>query len=236
MGGRQKKPAKFDEEPVVGPIRRCAVTRTRRERDDLIRFVADPVGGVVPDLGLKLPGRGVWVTADRTSVQEASKRRSFAAGLKQPVEVPSDLADKLEALLVNRATSALAMANKAGQVLSGFDKVTTVLETGRVKGLIHGAGAAEGGREKLDRKYMAIARDGGEKAIGRARVVDCLTVEQLSLAMGRSNVVHAALITGGAAKRFLAEAERLARYRSGIEHSSSLSNRESDEKSECKVL
>ncbi len=231
MGGRQKKPAKYDEEPVVEPIRRCAVTRARRERDDLIRFVAGPDRSIVPDLGLKLPGRGVWVTADRASVLEATKRCSFAAGLKQSVEAPTDLADQLETLLVNRATSALALANKAGQVLTGFDKVTAALEAGRVKGLIHGAEAADGGREKLDRKYMAIARDGGEKALLRVRVIDSLTVDQLSLAMGRSNVVHAALITGGAAKRFLDEAVRLARYRSGIEQDLLVHGRESEQMS-----
>ncbi len=219
MGGRPKKPTRFEDEPVAGPVRRCAVSRTRQERDDLIRFVAGPDGVIVPDLSLKLPGRGVWVTADKTSVAEAAKKRAFASGLKQSVDVPTDLTEMIENLLVNRATNALAMANKAGQVVAGFDKVTATLEAGRTKGLIHSAEAAPGGRDKLDRKFLAIARDSGQKATKFCAIVDCLTVDQLSLAMGRSNVVHAALIIGGAAERFISEAGRLARYRSGCEQS-----------------
>ena len=78
--------------------------------------------------------------------------------------------------------------------------------------LLHGSDGDRGGKAKLDRKFTAIQRDKGQPA----RIVDWLTIEELSLAMGRSNVVHAALIQGGATKRFLSEAERLRRYRSGL--------------------
>ena len=120
--------------------------------------------------------------------------------------------EKLEILLVNRTVNALSLAKKAGQVISGHDQVSSAVETGgRILALIHGLDAARGGREKLDRKYMAIARETGQKA----NILDCLTVAQLSLAMGRSNVVHAALILGGASRNFLSEAQRLAHYRIG---------------------
>ncbi len=211
VGGRPKKPAKYDDEPVAGPVRRCAVSRARRDRDDLIRFVAGPDGTVIPDLALKLPGRGVWVSAEKSAIAEAAKTRAFSMGFKRAVEASTDLADELEKLLVDRAVQALSIVNKAGQVISGFDKVSASLSTRSVSGLVHGADAASDGRNKLDRKYMAIAQEKGQKA----QIVDCLTVSQLSLAMGRSNVVHAALTTGGAAVRFFNEARRLQRYRTG---------------------
>ncbi|MGZ5914868.1 MAG: RNA-binding protein, partial [Hyphomicrobium sp.] len=111
-----------------------------------------------------------------------------------------------------RALGALSLANKAGLVTTGFEKVEALLSGGRAAALLQGADAAEDGKRKLDRKFAAIQRDSGKAA----PVVDWLTIEQLSLAIGRSNVVHAALKQGGATQRFLRGAERLRRYRSGF--------------------
>ena len=195
-----------------GSLRRCIVTRTERSPDDLIRFVADPEGHIVPDLARKLPGRGVWVTATKSDVESAVKAKAFSKSLKRQIEVPEDLAQTVETLFVKSALSALSLVNKAGLVCTGFEKVEALLGGGRAVALVHGADAAEGGRGKLDRKFTAIMRDRG----GSTPIVDWLTIEQLSLAIGRSNVVHAGLTRGGATKRFLNEAKRLKRYRSGF--------------------
>lgn len=199
-------------EAASGSLRRCAVSRAERAPDDLIRFVVDPSGSIVPDLARKLPGRGVWVTADMTSVAAAAKANAFAKSLKRQVKVPPDLPQAVETLFVKRVLQALSLANKAGLVITGFEKVETLLSSGRAAALLHGCDAAEDGRRKLDRKFTAINRDKGQPAT----VVDWLTIEELSLAIGRSNVVHAGLKLGGATQRFLREAERLRRYRSGF--------------------
>jgi hypothetical protein len=122
------------------------------------------------------------------------------------------LAERIDSLLVKRVLEALSLANKAGLVATGFDKVDKLLDAGRTKVLLHGADAAADGTGKLNRKFAAIQRDKGLNA----PVVDWLTIDHLSLAIGRSNVVHAGLKQGGATIRFLREAERLRRYRSGI--------------------
>jgi len=197
---------------TTGSLRRCVVTRTERVPDDLLRFVLDPSGTVVPDLARKLPGRGVWVTADKTSVAAAVKANAFAKSLKRRVTVAPDLPERIESLLVKRVIDALSLANKAGLVSTGFEKVETLLDAGRATALLHGSDAAADGTRKLDRKFAAIQRDKGHAA----PVVDWLTIDQMSLAIGRSNVVHAGLKQGGATNRFLREAERLKRYRSGI--------------------
>ena len=44
-------------------------------------------------------------------------------------------------------------------------------------------------------------------------VVTALTSEQLDLALGRSNVIHAALLAGPASKTFLSRSQILVRYR-----------------------
>lgn len=201
-----------DTADMAGPRRRCIVSREERAPDDLIRFVVDPAGAVVPDLGRKLPGRGVWVTADRASVVAAIKAKAFAKSLKRAVTVGDDLPQSVETLSLKRTLQALSLANKSGLVTTGFEKVDALITRGRPVALLHGSDAAEDGRGKLDRKFSAIQRDRGQSA----HIVDWLTIEQLSLAIGRSNVVHAGLTQGGATKRFLSEAERLRRYRSGF--------------------
>jgi len=208
---RQHQQIHVRGDETSGSLRRCIVTRTERSPADLIRFVVDPSGAIVADLARKLPGRGVWVTADRATVAAAAKGNAFAKSLKRQVTVAPDLPQAVEALFVRRALAALSLANKAGLVLTGFDKVEALLDGGRAAALLHGLDAAPDGRRKLDRKFTAIQRDKGRTAA----IVDWLTIEQLSLAIGRSNVVHAGLKQGGATHRFLREAERLRRYRSG---------------------
>lgn len=200
-------------------LRRCAATRLERSSEELIRFAAGPDGVIVPDLATRLPGRGVWVTADRQSVQRAVLAHAFAKSLRRKVEAPGDLADLVEDLMVRRVCEALSLANKAGLIATGFEKIDRRLTESGVAILVHGSNAASDGRHKLDRKFLAIC---GPAAAGR--IVAVLTVEQMSLAIGRPNVVHAGLNTGGASDRFLAEAGRLMRYRSGIVHHSASFN------------
>ena len=193
-----------------GPTRMCAVTRAELAPGELIRFVRAPTGEIVPDLEMRLPGRGVWVTCDRKTLEKAIKTKTFARSLQADVSVPADLPDRLDTMLLRRTGDALALANKAGKVVSGFQQVDAALEKGNVGVLVQGADAADDGRGKLDRKFRAIQRDKGAKA----PIIDILTIAQMSLAIGRPSVVHAALLPGGLAKRFQREAERVSRYRS----------------------
>ncbi len=213
MGAEELQQHDHDDGPeTAGSRRRCVVTRTERSPDDLIRFVVDPAGGIVADLARKLPGRGVWVTADKASVAAAVKANAFAKSLKRQVIVAPDLSDRIESLFMKRALEALSLANKAGLVTTGFEKVEALLDAGRAAALLHGLDAAADGTRRLDRKFAAIQRDKGLPA----PIVNWLTTDQMSLAIGRSNVVHAGLKQGGATNRFLREAERLRRYRSGL--------------------
>lgn len=192
------------------PERTCVVSRAVLTPDELIRFVRSPDGVVVPDLAGRLPGRGVWVTCEKSFVAKAAERNAFAKSLKSPVKVPPDLADMVETLLKARALSALSFANKAGQVLCGFTKVEISIAKGEAFALLHGSDAAIDGRNKLDRKYKAVHAEMGAKH--PAQIISTFVSDELSLAMGRSHVVHAALAKGGAARNFLKEVQRLQRY------------------------
>ena len=198
-----------------GPARTCVVTRTVRPVDELLRFVAAPDGTIVPDLRGRLPGRGAWVTCAKSAVAAAVRGKAFDRALETRATVPPDLADLVERLLVKRTMEVLSLANKAGLVVTGFTKVETRIAAGTVAALLQGSDAAGDGRRKLERQLNAMARVAGKSVI----VCDQLTVEQLSLALGRANVVHACLSTGGATAMFLAEVERLGRYRAAADTS-----------------
>ena len=192
-------------------MRMCAVTRQVRPIEELIRFVVSPQGEVIPDLKRKLPGRGLWVSASHRTVAEAVRRNHFSKGFKRDLRVAPTLVADTESLLVRGVIEALAMAAKAGQVIAGFSKVEGALEQRQVEALIHASDGAADGIRKLD----AIARQnaGINDDSRKFPVVTALTSEQLDLALGRSNVVHAALLAGPASKTFLSRSHILVRYR-----------------------
>lgn len=197
----------------VGPgaERFCALTRTLLPVSDMIRFVVGPAGEAVPDVKRKLPGRGIWITARRASVEEAVKRKVFSRGFKRDLKVAGNLADETDRLLVCAALDALAMAGKAGAVIGGFAKVEAALGHGEVLALIHALEGADGGKRKL---MAAFRRAKGEES-GEIDVISIFDGAELDLALNRLNVVHAALLAGPGSETFLARVKRLQRFRSG---------------------
>jgi hypothetical protein len=196
-------------------VRMCAVARQVRSIDELIRFVVSPTGEVIPDLKRKLPGRGLWISASRRAVAEAVRRHQFSKGFKREVRVSPSLATDTEALLARGAIEALAMAAKAGQVICGFAKVEEALRSrplrASIRALIHASDGAVDGIRKLDgiARQNAVVNDQSSQF----PVLTALTSEQLDLALGRSNVVHAALLAGPASKTFLSRSQSLVQYR-----------------------
>jgi uncharacterized protein len=173
----------------------------------MIRFVVGP-DGVVADLKRNLPGRGLWVTATRSALADAVKRKAFARGFKREVRVALDLPDATEQLLVRSALDALAIAGKAGAVAAGFSRVEEALARTPVAALLHATDAAADGVAKLATALRH--RPDAE----RIATITRFSTAQLSLALGRPNVVHAALRAGPASQTFLARLQRLERFRS----------------------
>lgn len=190
--------------------RTCIVTRQTRPIEDLLRFVQAPDGTVVPDLRRKLPGRGVWVTATRDAVETAERKRLFSRGFKASAEIEPGLADRVEQLLADAALASLSMARKAGCVVSGFSKVETAILRDPVVALVQATDAAEDGI----RKIMAALRRRFE-ASETVPVIRTFRSAQMDLALGRTNVIHAALLEGRASDGFLAKARSLTRFNEG---------------------
>jgi uncharacterized protein len=175
---------------------------------DLIRFVVGPNGEAVPDIKSKLPGRGVWVTATRGALEDAIKRKAFARGFKRDVRLPPDLAARTELLLEQAVLDALGMAQKAGLVAAGFGRTGQALEREDVAALLHAAEASPDGVRKL----ASAVRHRPSPPVP---VIEFLTSAQLDLALGRPNVVHAALLAGPVSDTFLSRSRRLERFRTG---------------------
>jgi predicted RNA-binding protein YlxR (DUF448 family) len=188
--------------------RKCLVTGETRATGDLLRFVVDPEGQIVPDVAGKLPGRGYWVTARRDLVDRAVKTKGFERAVARArkgaagatVKVNPDLAQWVEDLLTRRCLDYLGLARRAGQLVTGFEKVRAFLGARSDAILVEARDASVDGSRKL------------LSGLSPTRIVHRFTREQLSLALGRQNVVHAAVEADGVGTRFLECADRLEHY------------------------
>ena len=151
---------------VLGPMRTCIVTGTEGPPERMIRFVVGPEGDVVPDLARRLPGRGLWVTAERKALERAVEKNLFSKAARAAVKASADLADRVERLLLERALADLGRARRAGRAVSGFVKVEQMIAQRRA-GLLVVADEADGdGLGKLQATGLPIARLGDAMALG----------------------------------------------------------------------
>lgn len=192
------------DEALTGTSRRCLVTGTVRPKTELLRFVVDPAGQIVADIAGKLPGRGLWVTAQRAIVAEASSKRVFTRAAKAPVVVAEGLEDRVAALLVQRCIDILGLARRSGLAVAGFVRVKEFLNAGKAALLVEATDAAADGQEKLAALAPSLPR------------VACLDARELGVAFGREHAVHVALGKGRLADLFIAEARRLQGFRAGV--------------------
>jgi predicted RNA-binding protein YlxR (DUF448 family) len=197
---------------ALGVERTCALTRELKPASEMIRFVLDPAGEVVPDVKRKLPGRGIWITASRAAIEDAAKRNVFARGFKRDVRTAGDLAARTDQLIERAAIDALAIAGKAGAVICGFTRIEAAIGRDDIRALLHAADAGGEGKRKLD---AALRRETSGKS-SEIVVIDAFTGAQLDLALNRPNVVHAALLAGPGSETFLTRVARLTYFRAGL--------------------
>jgi len=192
-----------------GSERTCVVSGEKGPPEAMLRFVLSGAGEVVPDLRRKLPGRGVWTRLDFATVRQAAAKQAFSRGFRVHVDAPPELAEEVDRLLERDALQFLSIVNKAGLVVTGAVKVEAAIRGGALVGLIHAAEGAPDGTSKLERLLRARLGDAAETV----RRITLFSSRQLDLALGRANVVHAALNAGEASAAFLAKVARLTQYR-----------------------
>lgn len=187
----------------IGRLRRCLATTARKETSILVRFVAGDDGVVVPDVGGRLPGRGVWLSADAAALERASRKGLFARALKRPVRLPADLRGETERQLARRCIDLLSFARRSGEAVCGFERTRAWLAAGRAGVVCTASDAGTGSR---------LRDDDGTSSDAPIRV-DVLTADELGGVFGRPRVAHAVVQRGRLAERFGIEARRLAGFR-----------------------
>ena len=185
------------------PERKCIVTGDSGPKSGLIRFCVGPEGDVVPDILGRLPGRGFYVSADRTALTRAATKNLFTRAARQPVKVAADMVDTVEFLLVRRVTDLISMARKANGAVMGYEKCKAWLAGGKAVVLIQASDGSERGKTTL-------RAPGGPETL-----ITCLTAQEMGLSFGRERAIHAALAAGGLTSRVVEEAARLAGLRMG---------------------
>lgn len=179
-----------------GPERKCIATGDTQPKFGLVRFVTGPDGTVVPDVLGKLPGRGMWVSADRAAIEKAASKGAFSRAAKQKVSVPDGLADEVEKQLARRVVDLISLARKSGDAVAGYEKVKDWLSKEVAEVLIQAADGSGRGKSKLSTPHYGS-------------YIGWLSQNELGLAFGRQTVIHGALASGGLTKRVVEEAQRL---------------------------
>jgi predicted RNA-binding protein YlxR (DUF448 family) len=186
-----------------GPLRRCLVERQSLPRETMLRFVAGPAQQLVFDVGATLPGRGLWLSASRDVIEMARKRGVFARAAKAAVNVPADLAERVEAALTQRVIDLVGLARRSGNAISGFEKAREWLVSGKA-GLV---------LQAVDGSPDERARFVGGRDIP---VLTVLTAARLGQIFGRDQAVHVAIASGRLGEKIQIEARRLAGVAGGV--------------------
>ncbi|MEX3316214.1 RNA-binding protein [Sulfitobacter sp. PS-8MA] len=180
----------------TGPERKCIATGEVQPKHGLIRFVVGPDNHVYPDILGKLPGRGIYVAADRAALELAVKKKAFSRSAKQPVTLPEGLVDEVEQQLARRVVELISLQRKAGKAVAGYEKVKGWLQTEEAEVLIQAVDGSGRGKSKLSTPHYG-------------HYIGWLTADELGLAFGRQTVIHGALASGGLTQRVVEEAGRL---------------------------
>ena len=185
--------------PEKGPLRRCVVTRESKPKEGMVRFVLDPEGRVVPDLEGRLPGRGMWLSADAVVLERALKRGAFARAARRTVQVPPDLRARIEDGLQRRVRDLVGLARRSGQAVCGREAALEWLRAGRAGLLVQAADGSAAERARLA---------GGREV----PAVSPLPAAALGAVFGRDHAVHVAIARGRLADTIAAEAGRLSGF------------------------
>ena len=181
--------------------RRCIATGNIQPRTELIRFVLSPNGIVTPDLSERLPGRGIWVSAQSSAIKTAINKNLFSKAAKSQTIIPNELLKLIEDLLLKRVINLISLARRNGSAICGFEKTKGMLISGKAVVLVQALDGSEPQKRKL------------RPPNGENTYISCLKAAELGLAFGRDYVIHAALAEGGLTKSVKREFLRLARVR-----------------------
>ncbi|MBB4076431.1 hypothetical protein GGR08_000731 [Bartonella fuyuanensis] len=189
--------------------RTCIVTRKNASVQTLIRFVIGPNNQIVPDLKANLPGRGVWISAHHAVIEKAVKQKAFHKNFKTDVKVSPNLVRIIDTLLLKAALSSLAMARKAGAIVTGATRIDAAIRSGQVILVLHAKETTEGGKRKIAQAIHTIQQQTNRTI----KTISLFTSDEMRVAFGSNPVMHVALLDTKAAEGFLKTIHKLITYR-----------------------
>lgn len=177
--------------------RKCIVSKEVKEKENLLRFVADNEGRIIPDFKKKLQGKGVYVSNSKKALMEAVDKNLFAKALKLKVRAGTDLIDMVENILKKSGLEAVSLSKKAGVLVTGFEKVKEALKKDKIAFVLEAKDAGDDGHNKI----VSLAKN--------LELFDLYSVEELDKVLGKTNTVHAAFMKSDAAKMVYAKLHKL---------------------------
>jgi predicted RNA-binding protein YlxR (DUF448 family) len=183
-------------------------------RDALVRLALSPEGDVLPDVLARAPGRGAWIGVPRSELEQAVVSGKLKAALARAfktgaLNIPGDLAERVETALRRALLDRLGLELRAGRLILGSDRIDVEARRGRVAALYHAADASDDGGRKLNQAWR-VGMDA--EGSGQAGIRLPLDRAALSVALGRGNVVHLALADRASAERVAIPLQRLLNF------------------------
>lgn len=175
--------------------RRCLLSRTHDEPRHMLRFVIGPGGEVVPDLAARLPGRGMWLSANKVVLEDPQLARAFSRAARKKVAIPESFSARIKDGLAKRLLDGISLGRRAGEAVCGFQKCRERIVSGKVGVVIC---AADASQDEVARLLS------GHRELPVVWVPGAV----LAASFGRERAVYAVMAPGVLAQRLKAEYKR----------------------------
>lgn len=186
-------------------MKTCFVTKEARPRSEMLRFVAAPDRTIVFDAAGKLPGRGLWLTADKDILAQAVSKKLFHKAAGKQVKIPSELVASVETALRERCLNLMGLCRKAGLLVFGYEAVKKAVGQGEAVVAFEAMDASERGQNKIFKPTDIFP------------VYTLFSREEMGQIAGLEEVVHVALLKGGLSEEVSEIARKIGLYLNGQE-------------------
>ncbi|MBE6463077.1 MAG: DUF448 domain-containing protein [Alphaproteobacteria bacterium] len=166
------------DKPIV---RKCIVDGITKPTSELLRFVM--IGNTLyPDFNKKLPGKGIYVTNNRISLETALAKKLFNKVTRHNLKIDDDFVNIVENIIKTQALNSLNIARKAGALVAGFEKVKEEIKKNKVEFIIEALDAGKDGKEKI--AFLAKS----------VEIFNLFSIDELDITLNKENTVHIAIL------------------------------------------
>ena len=96
-------------------------------KDDFIKICLSPDNTLIPDLCDKLPGKSIWIPADKSIIIDTLRKEDLKTYFGVSKIFSPDLVSIIEMILKKKILSSISMTRKSGVLAIGLDAIKTQL-------------------------------------------------------------------------------------------------------------